>query len=441
MGNILLIKNGTVVTEDKIFAADILCSNGLIDKIDKNICKSSADRIVDASGLLVVPGGIDPHVHISRQYNKQDDFYTGSCAALAGGTTTVIDFSESDAGEDTMEVFRERKANGDRSVVDFTFHFTFTRDYRHELEILDQIKAAGMTSFKVFTCYDNTTLDRGDLEQIFRAIKDIGPVLVHSEAEDVCKKRGEELDREGKTDFRNHAKARPALAEKLCVSDICILAEETGAKACIAHLSTEGGLDILKNRAWAETCPHYLQFTEKNLEAADGALYTMTPPLRTSDDTQALWKGLFDGDIEMFSTDHCAFSKNSKLSCNDWHKMPNGVGGIQQRMIYLFSEGVKKRNMSLNRYVQLTSSNAARFYGLWPKKGTIVEGSDADLTLIDPDKEWTFQSSDIMGNEDYSLYEGMTFKGKISTVISHGDVVYENDRLNVEAGHGKYIKR
>ena len=443
MAETLVIQGGKAVLPTGIACVDIVLEHGIISKIYSDGCNPlppNAD-IIDARGLFIVPGGIDPHVHISRKANKADDFYTGSLAALAGGTTTVIDFCEPDKGESALSCIADRKEKAHRAAVDYGFHFAFTENYRMELSALDAIVQEGITSFKAFTCYENTTLNRGDLLDIMEAICHIGPILIHAEANDICNKCAERLQQADPMDFYNHAIARPALAEWMSVQDVRELAKYTGAKACIAHTSTGKALEEAGGTLAIETCPHYLAFTAENMKGKNGCLYTMTPPLRVAQDREAMWRGLLGGSVNMISTDHCAFPQERKRTCRDWRLAPNGVGGIQQRMTYLFSEGVMKRGLSLRAFVDLTSANAAKYYGLWPKKGCIAPGSDGDLTLLDPTCQWKFSTKDIAGAEDHSLYDGMEFTGVVRKTILRGQVVYENGRTCIKPGDGKYLAR
>lgn len=443
MADIMLIRGGKAVLPTGVACVDILIENGIIKNIYSDAYNFLPRSIptLDAHGLLVVPGGIDPHVHISRKANKADDFYTGSLAALAGGTTTVIDFCEPDKGEGAFSCIEDRKAKASRAAVDYAFHFAFTENYRDELETLPMIVRAGIRSFKAFTCYENTTLNYGDLLEIMGAIRKIGPILIHAEANDICNKCAEKLQNAELNNFYNNALARPALAEWMSVQDIRTLAKFTGAKVCIAHASTQDTLCEARETLAIETCPHYLAFTEENMKKKDGCLYTMTPPLRSVQDKEAMWKGVMDGAITMISTDHCAFPEKSKRTCQDWRCVPNGVGGIQQRMVYIFSEGVMKRGLSLQKFVELTSANAAKYYGLWPKKGCIAPGSDGDLTLFDPTCRWNFSKENIAGAEDHSLYENMEFIGNVQKTILRGKIVYENGRTNASPGYGRFLAR
>lgn len=400
---------------------------------------------LDAGGSYVVPGGVDGHVHLGGfgEIPIADDFYQGSRAALAGGTTTVVDFCEPKPGESASHCIAQRKREAQRSAADYAFHFVLSEDYRKQLSDLGTIYTEGIRNFKLFTIYEHTTLSTDAIREIFRCFAARGErptFLIHAEEpEEIARLRASQNG--CSTDMRLLAKTRPAHTEVRMVRALRQAAAETGMRVCIAHATTAGAVEE-KRRSGSdfllETCPHYLAFTEEKLAGESGAIYTMTPPLRSERDRLALWQGLEDGGIAMLSTDHCPYHRADKEN-KGFAEVPCGVDGIQTRMLYLFSEGVMKRGMSLRRYVELTSENAAKFYGLYPRKGCIQPGSDADLAVLRPDAATRWQLDRSEGNIDCSIYDGMTFQGKIAAVVRRGKIVYNGVRLDAPEGSGQFL--
>lgn len=450
-------------------------------------------EMIDAEGAYAVPGGIDAHVHLGGfgEIPIADDFYQGSLGALAGGTTTVIDFCEPVKGESARRCIEKRKKEAERSAVDYAFHFVLTRDYLTQIEELPYIESEGIRNFKLFTVYDNTDLS---LEEIRELIRKLGKkennytFLIHAEDKEVLARAAKEITTnraekkaaaeikeaasadmtanagaeaaeaaeadmrllsEGKTpetensaDMRLLAETRPSEAEFLVAAELEKLARETGADICIAHTSAKETAALKSNLPASslilESCPHYLEFTKDKLSGSEGALYTMTPPLRSADDNEALWEAVLSGKIHIFSTDHCPYFRKDKLG-KTYNTVPCGVDGIQIRMIYLFSEGVIKRGLSIQDYVKLTSQNAAKFYHLFPQKGCLAPGSDADIVLIS-DKEATIITIEEMkSNIDYTIYQGRKFQGKIKRVVKSGRTVYDGMEVNVPEKTGRYL--
>lgn len=442
--------HGRVVTGSAVTEETLILDRGVIAAI----LAPEADwralypqcRVIDAGGQYVVPGGVDGHVHFGGfgEIPIADDFETGSRAALAGGTTTVVDFCEPAAGQDPIACIRERKRMGARAAVDFALHFTFTEDYRRELPRMDEILAEGITAFKGYTYYPNTSLLPGDFRSIMEAIHDRGTLLVHAEEKsiiDCMKERFPEHER----DMTALSLTRPGLSEQIAVETVLAIAKETGTRLCIAHTSSRRTAEIKARERAAgnrnfllETCPHYLHFTRKNLEGENGALYTMNPPLREQADADRLMQAVLREEISIFSTDHCPYSRRYKLG-TDYQTVPCGVDGVQTRMEFLFSEAVLKRGLSMEAFVRLTSANAAKFYGLYPRKGAIQVGSDADLAFFDPKPVWTYSMAAAAGATDYSIYEGMPFTGKCTCTIKGGAVVMKDGTVTAEAGTGNFL--
>lgn len=447
---ITAVINGKVVTESSAAEATLILNDGLIQAVlapeSDYRARYTGCGVIDAKGQYVVPGGVDGHVHFGGfgAIPIADDFTTGSKAALAGGTTAVVDFCEPAVGQDPIDCIRERKKLGETSAVDFAMHFTFTENYRQELPRINEILAEGITAFKGYTYYPNTSLLPGDFRRIMECIHDKGTLLVHAEEKSIidCMK---ERFQDRKENMVALSLTRPNISEQIAVETVLAIAKETDTRLCIAHASSRETAEIgARERAagnhsfFLETCPHYLQFTREDLEGENGALYTMNPPLRGRGDAERLMQAVLDGDISIFSTDHCPYSKQYKLG-TDYETVPCGVDGIQTRMQYLFSEGVLKRGLSMEAFVRLTSANPAKFYGLYPRKGAIQAGSDADLAFFDPNPTWTYAMDAVAGATDYSIFEGFPFSGKCTCTIKGGKVVMKDGKVAAEKGTGKFL--
>lgn len=445
--------NGRIVTENSIMNGDIIMDEAgkIADILPSGAGEQQYDigEFVDAQGCYVFPGGIDGHVHFGGfgEIPIADDFYTGSRAALAGGTTTVVDFCESTPGENPMDCIARRKQDGESSMVDYTFHYTFTKDYKIQLPCLDKIVQEGITAFKAYTYYDNTALQLSDFREIMAAIAERGTLLIHAEEKTIIDMEKTKVPADEKENMLHLSLTRPAVTEEIAVEGVLALAKERGAKICIAHTSAGRTADIHKRERereqgndtfLLETCPHYLQLTREKLKGPEGALYTMNPPLRGSEDNERLWQAVLQGDIAILSTDHCPYLKRYKFG-HDFLSVPCGVDGVQTRVIYLFSEGVMKRHLPVTEFARFMATNAAKFYNLYPRKGVIAKGSDADLVLIDPSAAWTWSADSIAGETDYSVLDGLELKGKIACVIKGGKVAAKDGVVTAEKGSGSFL--
>ncbi len=434
-GGVVFDEQGIIAVED---AATECCTTGLDDSVET----------IDAGGAWLVPGGIDPHVHFGGfgDIPIADDFWTGSLGALAGGTTTVMDFCEPSVEEDARAVIARRMADASRSAVDYAFHFVLSEQYRDLLRDLAYIEdECGIRDYKLFTVYGNTTLTLSDVREIFERLSDDGrrTFLIHAEDADLVACLEEELG--DSADMQYLARTRPDAVEFRECEALHELAGETGARVCIAHSTCAETVALLdeplaRGQFELETCPHYLAFTEEKLAGEQGARYTMVPPLRSEADQAALWDAILAGKLRILSTDHCPYSARYKDG-KTYQAIPNGVDGVQWRMIYAFSEGVAKRGLTMPRFVDLTSANAARFYGMWPRKGCIAAGSDADLVLIDPAGTTTLGIDASASAIDYSIYEGMELSGRIVRVFKGGREVYDGERVSAEPGSGRFLAR
>jgi dihydropyrimidinase len=450
-----LIKNGRIVTAVDDYRADILIEDEQISVIGKSL-EMEADKVIDAAGKLVIPGGIDPHTHMELPFGgtqSSDDFFTGTRAAAYGGTTTIIDFAVQNKGESMLLGADKwhKKAEG-KAVIDYGFHLITTDFEDKNKSEMFQLIDEGITSFKLFMAYPGVFLS--DDATIFRAMSAAGErgglVCMHAENGIVINEIIKKFKEQGRLAPKYHALTRPTIAEAEGVHRAIALAEMAETPVYIVHLSCSDALNQVRQArdrgipAFAETCPQYLFLSIDDYgDGFDGAKYVMTPPLREKHNHADLWKGLKMDDLQVISTDHCPFcmKEQKELGKDDFSLIPNGAPGVEYRMELIYNGGVLENNISLNRFVELTSTAAAKMFGMFPKKGTIAVGSDADIVIFDTEKEHVLSLENQHMNVDYCTYEGKKIKGKVETVLSRGRVVIENGECLVEKGSGQFIKR
>jgi dihydropyrimidinase len=454
-----LIKNGTVVTAADRYEADIYIDKGKVTLIGNDL-SLPADTVVDALGKLVMPGGIDVHTHLDMPFGgttSADDFESGTIAAAHGGTTTVVDFAIQSFGEGLYPAFEGwmKKAEG-RAAIDYAFHMIVR-------ELTDQVsgdmdrltKHEGVTSFKLFMAYPGVF--QVDDATIFRALlktkENGGLVCMHAENGGVIDTLVKDALRKGQTAPKYHALTRPTRAEGEATGRAIALAEMADVPIYIVHLSCADALEKVKQArdmglpAYAETCPQYLFLSYEDYERPgfEGAGYVMSPPLREKWNQVALWKGLAKGDLQVVSTDHCPFCMyeppQKQMGKDDFSKIPNGAPGIETRLMLLWDGGVRTGRIDVHKFVEITSSNPARMFGLWPRKGTIAVGSDGDLVVWDPEKEVTLAAKTLHMRVDYNPYEGRVIKGAPAVVLSRGDVIVEGGTFKGRPGRGQFVKR
>jgi len=450
-----LIKNGRIVTAVDDYNADIFIDGETVTTIGKTL-DMGADVVIEAAGRLVIPGGIDPHTHMELPFggtSSSDDFFTGTRAAAFGGTTTIIDFAVQTKGESmTSGVDTWHKKAEGKTCIDYGFHLITTEfedgDEKEMYSLMDE----GVTSFKLFMAYPGVFL--ADDATIFRAMSAAGArgglICMHAENGIVINEIIKRFLADGRTAPKYHALTRPTIAEAEGVHRAIAIAEMAESPVYIVHLSCTDALNQVRQArdrgvpAFAETCPQYLFHSIEDYgDGWDGAKFVMTPPLREKHNHAELWKGLKMDDLQVISTDHCPFcmKEQKELGKDDFSKIPNGAPGVENRMNLIYNGGVVENRISLNRFVELTSTAAAKMFGLFPKKGTIAVGSDADIVIFDPEKEHTFGVDAEHMNVDYSSYEGWKMKGKVETVLSRGRVVIENGEHEGKAGDGQFVKR
>ena len=451
----ILIKNGNIITATDNYVADIFIEGEAITAIGKNL-NVKADKTIDASGKLVFPGGIDPHVHLDMPFMgtySSDNYETGTRAALYGGTTMVIDFILQKQGNSLRSALEEWKGRSDNNCVgDYSFHMAVT-DFNEDTkkEIKDFIEIEGISSFKTFMAYKGALMidDRQMIGLMEEVKKHGGLINVHATNGDMIDYLIGKHRAEGKLSPLYHYLSQPEITEAEASERFVDMASYTGCPGYIVHLTCEGALNAVRNatkrnqKMFVETCIQYLildaSLYEKNFE---GAKWVMSPPLREKKDQATLWAGINQGLVQVVATDHCPFKWEQKLmGKDDFSKIPNGHPAIENRMELLFSEGVVKNKITLNKYVEVTSTNAAKIFGMFPRKGTIAVGSDADILIFDPNEDHTLSVNSHHMNVDYSGYEGWELTGKVKTVLLRGEVAIDNNECLVEKGYGKFIKR
>src|SRR5438105_9393721 len=451
-----VIRNGRVVTAVDDYHADILIEDGKISMIGKEI-DVKADKKIDAKGRLVIPGGLDPHTHMDFPFggtSASDDFETGTRAAAHGGTTTITDFAVQYKGQSLNRAIDAwfKKAEG-KTSIDYGFHLICTDLPDDRLPEMKDMIRQGVTSFKLFMAYPGVFLV--DDATIYKAMQTAsaggGLICMHAENGVVIDAIVRRAVAEGKTAPKYHALTRPTKAEAEGVHRAIALAEIAGTSVYIVHLSNSDALEeVTRARdmgvpAYAETCPQYLflDYSVYEKPGFEGAKYVMTPPIREKWNQEKLWRGLKFNDLQVVATDHCpfCFKEQKELGINDFSKIPNGGPGVENRMSLVFNGGVAQGRISLNRFVEITSTSAARIFGLFPRKGTIAVGSDADIVIFDPNEEMTISAKTHHMKVDYSAYEGMKVKGVTKTVLSRGDVVIEEGKYVAKPGRGEFLKR
>lgn len=451
----ILIKNGRVITATDDYIADVLIQEDTIVAIGKDL-KNNVATIIDASGKLVMPGGIDPHVHLEMPFMgtySSDTYETGTRAALYGGTTTVIDFILQKQGNSLQTALDEwrGRANGN-AVGDYSFHMAVT-DFNDatKAEIKTMIEKEGITSFKTFMAYKGALMidDRQMIGLMEEVKKHGGLINVHATNGDMIDYLVQKHREEGKMSPLYHYLSQPEITEAEASERFVDMISYTKCPGYIVHLTCEGALNAVRNatrrnqKVFVETCIQYLildaSLYEKNFE---GAKWVMSPPLREKKDQETLWAGINQGIVQVVATDHCPFMWDQKLmGKDDFSKIPNGHPAIENRMELLFSEGVVKNKITLNKFVEVSSTNAAKIFGMFPKKGTIAVGSDADIVIMDPNEKHQLSVNAHHMNVDYSGYEGWNITGKVKTVLLRGKVAIDDNKCWVEKGYGQFVRR
>jgi dihydropyrimidinase len=453
----LLIKNGEIITADSRYTADIFCEGETISQIGQNLSAPAGTEIIDAAGSYIFPGFIDPHVHIYLPFMgtfSKDTYETGSQAALVGGTTTLIEMCCPARKDDALASFDLWRSQAEgKSACDFSFHMGVTKfDATTETQ-LREIVARGISSFKIFLAYKGAFgIDDTELYRTLKLAKELGVVVTaHCENETLVSERCQELLAAGKTDPGQHHESRPPLVEAEGVHHLMTFAELTGAATYIVHLSCKEALDQAVAarqrgvRVAVETLIQYLTLDKTYAEKPkfEGAKYVMSPPLRDKRNQEILWNGLRDGLVQTVATDHAPFDfKTQKpMGKNDFTKIPNGIPSLEERINLLYTCGVKAGKIDLHTFVNVASTQVAKLFGLFPRKGTIQPGADADLVVFDPNYLGKISVKTQYMNVDYSAFEGWKIEGRPSVVTVRGQVAVRDGKFVGKQGHGKFLQR
>ncbi|MBU8893399.1 MAG: dihydropyrimidinase, partial [Bacteroidales bacterium] len=451
----ILIKNGTIITSEKSFNSDIYISDGKIAQIGNSLnIFEPIDKTIDAKGFYIFPGGIDPHVHMhlpTQAGYSADDFETGSKAALIGGTTTLIDFVTTQKGQSLIDAFIDRKAEADSSFCDYSFHVSpveWTNTTKQEIQ--DCIKA-GITSFKVYMAYkDSIGLSDDNIFKVMQVVgKAGGLVTLHCELGNDIDELRKKLSEDGKLSPEFHPVSRPDYTESEAVKKAIELAKKANCPIYIVHTSAGDSVKYIEEakragqRVFSETCPQYLILDDKKYigDFKDTAKYVMSPPLRKKEDQETLWNSIQKGIVSTIGTDHCPFNRKQKeQGLTDFRKIPNGAGGVEHRMTLLFTYGILQNRINYNQFVDITSTQAAKTFGLYPQKGEIAVGSDADLVIWNPKTENIISVENHHQNCDLEIYEGTKTVGAPEIVILNGEIKVENGKL-ISDNKGRFLKR
>lgn len=450
----ILIHKGAVVLDTGISNFDIRIRGETIAETGE-LAVHPDDLVIDAEGLYVFPGAIDTHVHFNDEFmgtTSVHDFYTGTLAAVYGGVTSIIDFANQIPGASLLNtIYAKAKEAKGLALIDWGIHPVITQATPETLDEIPKVVKSGAPTFKCYMTYrsEGLMMQEEDLKRIAeRLLPANGMLLLHAEDNDIIETNVPQMIRSGLTQSIYHALSRPPETEASAIRTAIRVAKETGARLFIVHMATDEGIELISQAQkqgvdiHAETCTHYLIFTDAKLEQEDGIKWICSPPLRNQAIQDALWLGIKNGPISMVTSDDAAFSwEAKKLGKDRFDRCPNGIPGIEPRLNLLFSQGVKKERISLPRMVELISSAPARLFGLFPQKGIIAPGSDADIVLFDPLEKWTMGMDTLHMATDWAAYEGIEVTGKIKKVFSRGELILDGERLLGEKGRGRYLHR
>jgi dihydropyrimidinase len=455
----LVIRNGTVANAADVVTCDVGISAGVVVALGRNLAEGTSE--IDASGKLVLPGGIDGHCHLDQPMphgmEMADDFESGTRSAVCGGTTTVMPFAAQEKGHSLIAAVEDyhRRAQ-DKALVDYAFHLIVTDPHETVLrEELPELIREGYTSFKIYMTYDDLKLnDRQVLEVLALARREGALTMIHAENADCIAWLTDRLEALGRTAPKYHAVARPMAVEREATHRAIAMSELADVPILIVHVSGAEAIEQIRwarargLRIYAETCPQYLFLTEEDLNASgyEGAKCVCSPPPRDHANQRVVWNALTDGLFDVFSSDHAPFryddAKGKKLGGREvaFRHIPNGIPGLETRLPLLYSGGVAAGRIDVNRFVALTATTPAKMYGLYPRKGTIAVGSDADIAIWDPDREVVIANSRLHHNVDYTPYEGVEVRGWPVTTLSRGEVVCDDGQLAGAPGRGQFLK-
>ena len=453
----VLIKNGTIVNADQSFSADVLCADGKIQEIGSNISAPNGAEVIDAAGQFVMPGGIDPHTHMQLPFMgtvASEDFYTGTAAGLAGGTTMIIDFVIPSPQTSILEAYHQWREWAEKSVADYSFHVAITWwDETVHADMKTLVEKHGVNSFKHFMAYKGAIMAPDEiLVNSFNRSLELGAMpTVHAENGEMVAQLQKKIFDMGITGPEGHPLSRPPEVEAEAANRAISIANVYGVPLYIVHVSTKQSLEAITRarnsgqKVFGEVLAGHLLvdesvYLDKNFESA--AAHVMSPPFRAKEHQDALWKGLLSGNLQTTATDHCCFCADQKAAGKDDFRItPNGTAGVENRMEVLWHHGVNTGLFNMNEFVKLTSTNAAQIFNIYPRKGSISVGADADIVVWDPEKTKTISAKTHHQNIDFNIFEGMEVKGCASHTISAAKVVYANGELKVERGAGRYVNR
>ncbi|RPI91692.1 MAG: dihydropyrimidinase [Chloroflexi bacterium] len=462
----LLIRSGTLITASETFEADILIEDGKISLIGTKLQHPNAE-IIDAAGKLIMPGGIDPHTHFDLPMFgtvSSDDHYTGHKAAAFGGTTTVMDFVvlEQEGFQRSVDLWLEKSA---KAAIDYSFHMNLTRFDEQIAKEIPALREIGITTLKVFTAYNGRLrIDDGSIFKAMQIARDNGMlVMAHCENGDVIDTLVTEALNAGHRQPEWHALTRPGWGGVEATLRVAGMASAAGASVYIVHMNMAGEVDMLKYarargvKAMGETCPQYLFFTVDDLRRPDGAKWICSPPMRAAEDNARLWEGLSEGILQTVGTDHCPFFfdgtrpivyegreiaiPGKELGRDDFTKIPNGLPGVEDRLPVMWTCGVRTGKLTANQFVAYNSTNPARIFGLYPRKGALLPGSDADIVIWDPEKKVKYGVAQSHQRTDYNLYEGWELTGMPEKVFLRGQLIVDGEEWLGKAGMGMFLKR
>ncbi|TWG93299.1 dihydropyrimidinase [Mesorhizobium sp. J18] len=448
-----VIKNGTIVTADRTWKADVLIDGETIVDIGENL---SGDEVIDATGCYVMPGGIDPHTHLEMPFMgtySSDDFESGTRAALAGGTTTVVDFCLPSPNQSLLEAIQMWDNKSTRACCDYSFHMAITWWGEQVFNEMPQVVERGITSFKHFMAYKGALMvDDDEMYSSFQRCAELGALpLVHAENGDVVAALSQKLLDEGNNGPEAHAYSRPPEVEGEATNRAIMIADMAGTPLYVVHTSCEQSHEAIRRarqkgmRVYGEPLIQHLVLDESEYFNSDwdhAARRVMSPPFRNKEHQNSLWAGLQAGSLQVVATDHCAFTTEQKRTgIGDFTKIPNGTGGLEDRMPVLWTYGVNTGRLTMNEFVAVTSTNIAKILNMYPKKGAIVEGADADIVVWDPEKTKTITAGTQQSAIDYNVFEGIEVKGLPKYVLTRGEIAVEDFAVKAKPGHGKFVPR
>ncbi len=449
-----VIKGGTVVTADLSYEADVLIENGMITEIGQNL---SGDEVLDATGCYVMPGGIDPHVHLEMPFMgtySSDDFESGTRAGLAGGTTMVVDFCLPNQGEGLHDALKRWDNKSTRANCDYSFHMAVTwwgEQVFNDMESV--VRDRGINTFKHFLAYKGALMVNDDeLFASFNRLSELGATaMVHAENGDVVAELTAKLLAEGNTGPEGHAYSRPSQVEGEATNRAIMIADMAGVPLYVVHVSCEEAHEAIRRarslgkRVWGEPLIQHLTLDESeyfNQDWDHAARRVMSPPFRNKKHQDSLWNGLMSGSLSVCATDHCAFTTEQKrYGVGDFSKIPNGTGGLEDRMPMLWTHGVATGRLTPNEFVAITSTNIAKILNCYPKKGAVLVGADADLVVWDPEKSKTITAGAQQSSIDYNVFEGKEVKGLPRFTLTRGQVAIHDGEVRTQEGHGKFVAR